>query len=31
MGNENIVNKLCCYKENEEIDISKKDKVSIIN
>jgi hypothetical protein len=31
MGNENIINKFCGCKEIEETDISKKDKVSIIN
>jgi len=30
MGNENIINKLCGCKENEDVDTSKKDKVSLI-
>ncbi len=30
MGNDNIFNKICGCKENEETDLSKKDKVSFI-
>ena len=30
MGNENVINKLCGCKENEDVDTSKKDKVSLI-
>ena len=30
MGNENVINKLCGCKDNEELDKSSKDKVSII-
>ena len=30
MGNENIINKLCGCKENEDVKKKKKDKVSLI-